>query len=68
MRRIANAPRPAGRTFIPTDGKSWLARRLDQTLYLRRSGKQWIILALDNKSDESPERYDFTLTSFPIKD
>jgi hypothetical protein len=64
MQRIANAPRPTGRTFMPTDGKSWLARRLDQTLYLRRSGKQWIILSLENRVDAAPDHYDFTITSF----
>jgi hypothetical protein len=68
LRRIENAPRPTGRTFIPTNGKSWLARRPDQTLYLRRSGKQWIILSLDNKTDGPAEHSDFTLTSFPVKD
>jgi hypothetical protein len=67
MQRVTSAPRPAGRTFIPTDGKSWLARRPNQTLYLRRSGKRWIILSLDNKTDESSEPEGFTITSFSIK-
>lgn len=64
MRRITNVPRPTYRTFTSTQGKSWLTRLANQTLYLRQFGKQWIILALYDKTDESSDADGFAIISF----